>query len=75
MTQEQHFAIVIRYFLLLTVLLLITGAWMFTLHTHWSVDGTTAYYTQKSFFGLLETVSPHLFGMSIIFFILTHFLL
>lgn len=46
---------------------------MFIEHTSLSVEGVFKYYEPKSFFGLLETVSPHLFGMSLVIFILTHF--
>lgn len=46
---------------------------MFILHTSLSIDGTLAYYAPKTFYGLLETVSPHLFGMGILVFVLTHF--
>lgn len=67
------YSAVIRYFLILLSMLLLSGLWMFVLHTGLSVDGTSAYYAKKSFYGLLETVSPHLFGMGVIFFILTHF--
>lgn len=65
------YSTVIRYFLLLLSMLLLSGLWMFVQHT--SVDGVSAYYAKKSFFGLLETVTPHLFGMGVVFFILTHF--
>ena len=47
---------------------------MFILHTSLSIDGVITHYEKKSFLGLLETVNPHIFGMGIIFFILTHFL-
>jgi len=69
----MHYAIALRYFLVMTLLLLITGMWMFVLNTSLSVEGTTAYYAPKSFHGLLDTASPHLFGMGLIIFILTHF--
>ena len=32
------------------------------------------YYAQKTLFGLLETLTPHLFGMGTVVFILSHFL-
>ena len=64
---------VIKYFLILLSMLLLSGLWMFVVHTGLSVGGTNAYYAKKSFYGLLETVSPHLFGMGVVFFILTHF--
>ena len=65
--------VIIRYFLLMTTLLFLTGLWMFIEHTSLSLEGVLKYYEPKSFFGLLETVSPHLFGMSLVVFILTHF--
>lgn len=55
-------------------MLLASGFWMFVLHTSLNLDITFKYYEKKSFFGILEIVTPHLFGMSIVFFILTHFL-
>ena len=58
---------------MMTILLFITGLWMFVLHTSLSIEGTLDYYAPKTFFGLLETVSPHLFGMGVLVFVLTHF--
>ena len=63
----------LRYFFVMTVMLLATGLWMFVLHTSLSIDGTLEYYAPKTFFGLLETVSPHFFGMGVLVFIVTHF--
>ena len=63
----------LRYFFVMTVMLLVTGLWMFILHTSLSIDGVLEYYAPKTFFGLLETVSPHLFGMGVLVFIVTHF--
>jgi hypothetical protein len=68
-----HYNIALRYFLVMTLLLLFTGVWMFVLNTSLSIEGTGAYYAPKSFHGMLDTVSPHLFGMGLIIFILTHF--
>lgn len=73
MNKEVYFAIIIRYFLILLAMLLLTGFWMFALHTSISIAGVLEYYEKKSIFGLLETVSPHLFGMAVVFFILMHF--
>lgn len=69
----MHYRIVLKYFFLMTLLLLFTGVWMFVLNTSLSIEGIAAYYAPKSFYGLLETVNPHLFGMGLIIFILTHF--
>lgn len=69
----MHYTIALRYFSVMTLLLLFTGIWMFMLNTSLSIEGTIAYYAPKSLYGLLETVSPHLFGMGLIIFILTHF--
>ncbi len=63
----------IRYFLILLSMLLLSGFWMFASHTGLTIDGVNVYYAKKSFYGLLETVSPHLFGMGVVFFIMTHF--
>jgi len=69
----MNYIVALRYFLIMAIMLLFTGIWIFMLHTSLSIDGTRDYYALKSFFGLLETVSPHLFGMSLLIFILTHF--
>lgn len=69
----MYYSIALRYFFVMTVLLLFTGVWIFVLNTSLSIEGTSAYYAPKSFHGLLDTVSPHLFGMGLIVFILTHF--
>lgn len=69
----MYYSIALRYFFVMTVLLLFTGVWIFVLNTSLSIEGTSAYYAPKSFHGLLDTVSPHLFGMGLILFILTHF--
>ena len=63
----------LRYFFVMSILLLVTGLWMFALHTSLNIEGTLEYYAPKTFFGLLETVSPHLFGMGLLVFVLTHF--
>ena len=49
----------------MTLMLLLSGLGMFMLNTSLSIEGTSAYYAPKSFYGLLETVSPHLFGMGL----------
>ena len=69
----MHYGLALRYFLIMTLLLLLSGLWMFVINTSLSIEGTTAYYAPKSFHGLIETVSPHLFGMGLMIFILTHF--
>lgn len=69
----MHYGLALKYFLVMTLLLLLSGLGMFMLNTSLSIEGTSAYYAPKSFYGLLETVSPHLFGMGLIIFILTHF--
>ena len=66
--------LVVRYFLLMLLLLLITGISMLLLHTSFTLEGFTNYYVQKSVYGLLEVVTPHLFAMGTVIFILTHFL-
>ena len=73
MSLNSLYILIIRYFFVMLTLLLLTGLWMFIEHTTLSVEGVMRYYEPKSFFGLLETVSPHLFGMGLVVFILTHF--
>ncbi len=69
----MHYNLALKYFFVMTLLLLLSGLGMFVLNTSLSIEGTTSYYAPKSLYGLLETVSPHLFGMGLIIFILTHF--
>lgn len=71
---NRHYTITVYYFLLMLLMLLITGIWMLLLHTSLDLTAFTQYYVEKSFYGLLETVTPHLFAMGTIVFILTHFL-
>jgi hypothetical protein len=70
----KPYAIVIRYFLLMLLMLFLTGIWLLLLHTSFSFDAFTNYYVKKSLFGLLEVTTPHLFAMGTVIFILTHFL-
>jgi len=69
----MYYGLVLKYFLVMMLLLLLSGVWMFVINTSLSVEGTTTYYAPKSIHGLLDTVSPHLFAMGLIVFILTHF--
>jgi hypothetical protein len=69
----MNYSTPLRYFFIMSILLLLSGLWMFILHTSLSIDGVSDYYALKTFFGLLETVNPHLFGMGLFVFILTHF--
>lgn len=67
------YGLVLRYFILMTALVVVSGLWMFIVNTSFGFEETNSYYAPKSFYGLLETVSPHLFSMGIVIFILTHF--
>lgn len=69
----MNYSLPIKYLLVMSTMLIGSGMWMFILHTGVSVEGTAAYYAPKSLFGMLETVTPHLFGMGTLVFILTHF--
>ena len=71
---NKDYKVSIRYFLLMTLMLLVTGIWMLILHTSLSLESFTNYYVEKSVFGLLEVATPHLFAMGTIVFIITHFL-
>jgi len=68
-----QYGIALRYFFVMTFLVLGSGLWMFVTNTSLSLEGTSSHYALKSFYGLLETVSPHLFAMAVLIFILTHF--
>lgn len=71
---KDIYAVVIRYFLVMFLMLLVTGIWLLLLHTSLTVESFTEYYVKKSLFGLLEVVTPHLFAMGTTLFIVTHFL-
>ena len=73
MNLNSLYVLIIRYFFIMLTLILLSGSLMFIEHTSLSIEGVISYYEPKSFFGLLETVSPHLFGMGVMVFILTHF--
>ena len=68
-----QYGLVLKYFFIMTLMVLLSGLWMYFINTSISIEGTTDYYAPKSFYGLLETVSPHLFSMAVIVFILIHF--
>jgi len=68
-----QYGLSLRYFFLMTLLVLFSGLWMFLVNTSFGLEETSKYYAPKSFYGLLETVSPHLFSMAVLIFILTHF--
>lgn len=71
---NKHYSLTIRYFIIMLLLLFITGIWMLFLHTPLNVEAFTNYYINKSIFGLLEIITPHLFAMGTTIFILSHFL-
>lgn len=71
--ENRLYLLVMRYFFVLLLMLLLSGFWMFVEHTQLTIDGVMTYYSPKTVFGLLETVTPHLFGMGVVVFILTHF--
>ncbi len=66
----DHYRIIIAYTLLFSALVLFSGLWLFALREPWSSVAIT-----KSLQSALEQIVPHLFAMSILAFILTHFLL
>ena len=71
---NKLYTITIRYFLLMVLMLLITGIWMVLLNSSSNIESLTDHYVKKSLYGILEIVTPHLFAMGTIIFILTHFL-
>jgi len=68
-----QYGLALRYFILMTFFVLLSGLWMFVINTSLDLGDASAYYAPKSFYGLLETVSPHLFSMGVLIFVLTHF--
>lgn len=73
MQKSKLYILVIHYFFLLLFMLLLSGFLMFVEHSHLTFSGVMNYYSPKTVFGLLETITPHLFGMGIVLFILSHF--
>ena len=71
--KKMNYSVPLRYFFMMTVLLLATGIWIILLNTGLNIEGTIKYYAPKTFFGLLETVNPHLFSMGLLLFVLMHF--
>ncbi len=65
---SELYRIVIRYFLIFTIFLFLSGVWLFIIAKESEID-------VKSLVGTLEVAVPHLLGMSVVFFILAHFLL
>jgi hypothetical protein len=71
---HQAYKITINYFLIMLFLMMITGIWMVLLQTSFNLENITNYYIDKSLLGVLEVLTPHLFAMGTVVFILTHFL-
>jgi len=71
---KRAYLITVQYFLIMLLMLLVTGIWMLLLQTSFTLTAFTQYYVNKSFYGLIETVTPHLFAMGTVVFILTHLL-
>ncbi|CAA6800606.1 MAG: Unknown protein [uncultured Sulfurovum sp.] len=71
---HTFYTVTIRYFLLMFLMLLITGIWMLLLHNSLSIESLTDYYVKKSLYGILDVLTPHLFAMGTVIFILTHLL-
>jgi len=70
----QAYKITINYFLLMLLMLMATGIWMLLLQSPLAFESLQNYYVNKSLLGVLDVVSPHLFAMGAVIFILTHFL-
>ncbi|HHD75937.1 MAG TPA: hypothetical protein ENK95_03815 [Campylobacterales bacterium] len=71
---HQAYKITINYFLLMLLLIIITGIWIVLLQTSLNLETITNYYVNKSLLGVLEVLTPHLLAMGTVVFILTHFL-
>jgi len=70
----QAYKVTINYFLIMLLLMLVTGVWMVLLQTSLNLENITEYYVNKSLLSILEVLTPHLFAMGTVVFILTHFL-
>ena len=62
------YEIIIRYSLVFTILLFSSGVWLFVINQTDTIDA-------KSLERILEVAVPHLLSMSVLVFVLTHFLL
>jgi len=67
---NRFYTITIKYTLVFAALLLASGLWLFVLSGSFREDALT-----KSLEGVLEVAIPHLFAMSVLAFVLSHFLL
>ncbi len=65
---SELYNIIIRYFLIFTSFLFLSGVWLFVISQTDEID-------VKSLIGVLEVAVPHLLAMSVVFFVLAHFLL
>ncbi len=65
---DRGYIIIIRYSLIFTGLIFISGVWLFVLAQSSEVD-------EKSLESVLEVAVPHLLAMSVLVFVLCHFLL
>lgn len=70
----MKYSLAIKYFLIMNILLIISGLILFFSHTNFSLTGISNYYSPKSIYGYLEIFTPHIFAMSLVIFILTHFI-
>lgn len=71
---HRGYKITINYFLIMVLLMMITGIWMVLLQTSLDLENITNYYVNKSLLSILEVLTPHLLAMGTVVFILTHFL-
>ncbi len=67
---NRLYTITIKYTLVFASLLLTSGLWLFILQGSFREDALT-----KSLEGVLEIAVPHLFAISVLAFVLSHFLL
>ncbi|MDQ7046015.1 MAG: hypothetical protein Q9M32_08900 [Sulfurimonas sp.] len=80
MTQAYKYSI--AYFLLFTLLLLLSGALLFDDKIGFSIEGVLNYYLgneeaftqEKSAFGILKIILPHIFAFGLFCMVLLHFL-
>ncbi len=72
MRDESKFSLVIFYSLVFASLTIFSGLGLFVLDESWSSSQSEL---KKSFEGMLEVVTPHLFAMAIFAFVINHFLL
>ncbi|MEA3521679.1 MAG: hypothetical protein U9R50_01755 [Campylobacterota bacterium] len=72
---KSNYRLAISYFALFTLLLILSGLWIFILKSGLTFQGIEEYYAPKSYKGILEIAQPHLLAIGIFIMVNSHFFL